>query len=354
MVIRPALHIADLPAPTPGRTGWPWTVDTEPAPFSWPSPSPPPRMTVVTPSFNQCAFLEETIRSVLLQNYPNLEYLVMDGGSTDGSVEVIQRYAPLLDGWVSEPDQGQSDAINKGWARASGSILAYLNSDDTYLTDSVVASAAQAFGGGQKLSLVHADCIVIDAQSNRIDVWRSQPAAWPEILRRNPLLQPAAFMSADLVRKAGFLDPSLHFVMDYDLWLKLLEQAPSAHVPKFWAGFRLQPDSKSIAQFQRFTAEKLLIINRMIDRHPELARRRGYFLAGALLQEAEAANQLGDVRFSVRQAINAWRYWPPICLERRFIRLLLKYLAGGPIVAALRRFRARRRLARNPPNLSPL
>ena len=125
--------LKELPPPPPGKTGWPWTEET-PTPGD-PSPAPAPGRGSASspPSYNQGAFLEETIRSVLLQGYPDLEYILIDGGSTDGSREIIERYAPWLAYWVSEPDHGQSQAINKGFRSCSGEILTFLSSDDTYL-----------------------------------------------------------------------------------------------------------------------------------------------------------------------------------------------------------------------------
>ena len=124
-----------LPAAPAGKTGWPWTVETSQLADTMPDGRPWPRISVVTPSFNQGQFIEEAIRSVLLQGYPNLEYIIVDGGSTDALIDIIRRYTPWISSWFSERDDGQSDAINKGLGVATGEIVSWLNSDDLVTPD---------------------------------------------------------------------------------------------------------------------------------------------------------------------------------------------------------------------------
>lgn len=138
-------RLTDLPPPPPGRKGWPWTEESIPLPTWMPNASPWPRITIVTPSFNQGQFIEETIRSVLLQGYPNFEYIVIDGASTDESLKIIEKYSPWIAYWTSEKDRGQADAINKGFAYSSGDILGFLNSDDIYTRGALMRVGTDAY-----------------------------------------------------------------------------------------------------------------------------------------------------------------------------------------------------------------
>jgi len=218
-----------------------------------------PRVTIVTPSFNQAPFLEATLRSVLEQDYANIEYFVMDGGSADGSLELIQRYAPRLAGWVSEKDRGQTDAINKGFARASGQILAWLNSDDTYQPGAVRA-AVEYLQSHPETGMVYGDCHFIDAAGGTIGRF---PAAQTDYrhLRQGyvHIPQQASFWRAELWRQVGPLDPSFYFAMDYDLWVRLAKIAKLDYNPSYWANFRLHGSGKTVVSDDRCWPEMLRV-----------------------------------------------------------------------------------------------
>jgi len=217
------------------------------------------KISVVTPSYNQAAFLEETIKSVLDQDYAELEYIIVDGGSTDGSVDIIQKYADRLAWWVSEKDRGQTDAINKGFARANGEVLAWLNSDDTYQPGTLKAAAA-ALQAHPEAGLLDGDANYIDEHGRVIGRF---PAAQTDYarLRRGYVHVPqqSAFFRAELWRKVGPLDPSFYFAMDYDLWVRLAREAPVIHVPQVWANFRLHADAKTISADDRCWPEMLRV-----------------------------------------------------------------------------------------------
>ncbi len=210
-----------------------------------------PLVSVVTPSFNQAAFLEATMRSVLDQDYPNLEYIVVDGGSTDGSVEVIRRYEERLAYWSSEPDAGQTEAINKGFARARGEILAWLNSDDVY-RPGAVAAAVEALRRHPEAGMVYGQADYIGVGGETIGRFPSAPTDLRRLRRGYVHIpQQAAFFRASLWRLVGPLDPSFYFAMDYDLWVRLAALSPIRHIRQVWAAFRLHDDAKTLAAAAR-------------------------------------------------------------------------------------------------------
>ncbi len=223
-------------------------------------PTALPTVSIVTPSFNQAPFLEETIKSVLEQDYPRIEYIVMDGGSTDGSVDVIKKYQNRLAFWVSEQDQGQTDAINKGFNRASGDILAWINSDDTY-HPKAVGEAVSYLMEHPDVAMVYADCNFINERGEVIGKFASRQTDYQK-LRRGfvHIPQQTMFFHSKYWKDLGPLDPSFYFAMDYDLWVRLAKRAPIKYIPgRTWANFRIHTSSKTNVNDERGWKEMLRV-----------------------------------------------------------------------------------------------
>lgn len=249
--------LRDLPQPPRDRHGWPWTEESPRLNDNMPDGSPWPRISVVTPSFNQGRFLEETIRSVLLQGYPNLEYRIFDGGSGDNSVGVIEKYAPWLVGWASEADRGQAHAINKGFSHSTGDLLAWINSDDLY-----EIGALKLFG---KSHLSHPKAILMGDVTNFMDggdrTWltRQFNVSFQNIIAPSNDFwswhQPGVFVPKNLFAAVGPLDEGLRYVFDLDWLLRLLQRAEVHYLRTPVARFRVHQAAKTTAEYPNWVQE---------------------------------------------------------------------------------------------------
>lgn len=258
--------LTDLPSPPEGKTGWPWTEDTPGVPENMPDGKPWPKISIVTPSYNQGQFIEETIRSVLLQGYPDLEYIIIDGGSTDESVEIIRKYDRWITFWTSEPDSGQTNAINKGFKRSTGEIVAWLNSDDLYTAGALII-AAKAFAERPGSAVIYGDADTIDAETTLLSHINSRDFDLQELYRRDYIRQPASFISAEAIKKIGFLDERFHYAMDYDLWIRLGQGgAVMQYIPRKLAWFRLHDCSKTVSQQAAFWSEEFMLFDMALKR----------------------------------------------------------------------------------------
>ncbi len=222
-----------------------------------------PLVSIVTPSFNQAEFIEATIQSVLTQDYPHIEYIVIDGGSTDGTLEILHEYANRFAYWTSEPDSGQTEAINKGFDRASGDILAWLNSDDLYRPNAV-SEAVAYLEEHPEVGMVYGDVDYVDENGQIVGRF---PAAQTDYkrLRRGyvHIPQQASFFRARLWRMVGPIDPSLYFAMDYYLWTHIAAVTPIRYHQSTWAAFRLHDEAKTFLAADRSWPEMLQVHRQM-------------------------------------------------------------------------------------------
>ena len=227
-----------------------------------------PLVSIVTPSFNQAKFLESSILSVLHQGYQNLEYIIVDGGSTDGSLEIIQKYENRLAWWVSEKDKGQADAFNKGLSHASGKYLGWLNSDDLYI-ENAISEAVDLLESNTDLAFVYGDVQSINQVGAITNIMRYSDWDLLDLMRFNIIGQPGVFMRKDLVDSVGGLDTSFHFLLDHHLWLKLASKAPIKYSDKLWAAARFHLEAKNIAQAEKFGQEAYRLVEWM-EKNPDL------------------------------------------------------------------------------------
>lgn len=237
-----ALTLKDLPPPPPGRVGWPWTKASNPLSNRMKDGLEWPRISIVTPSYNQGQFIEETIRSVLLQGYPNLEYIVIDGGSTDNSVEIIQKYKSFLAYWISEKDSGQSNALNKGLRLCSGEIIGWVNSDDLYSIDTFKI-IQKAFSQNPQHIFIHGNRILIDADSN-VTGWTKLPRFEPNTLKYS-ICSETAFWLKDAMEQVGYFNENLQFAMDLEFFGRLYNHGRLLKVNDYLGYFRCHENSKS-------------------------------------------------------------------------------------------------------------
>ncbi len=215
-----------------------------------------PRLTLVTPSYQQAPFLERTIQSVLGQDYPNLEYIVLDGGSTDGSVDIIRRYQDRLAYWCSEPDRGQAEAINKGLRRATGEIIGWLNSDDT-LAPGALRFIAAEYDRHPEADLLYGHTCLIDEQDRVVRRLCAVPTTAVELVRYNMNVwsQPGTTWRRRLHERIGYLDESLHYGMDCDFWIRAALHGNVRFTPRHLGNLRGHAGTKSVSQQSKFTGE---------------------------------------------------------------------------------------------------
>src|SRR4030095_15856404 len=217
-------------------------------------------VSIVTPSYNQAGYLKQTLPSVLEQDYPNIEYFVVGGASGDGSDKIIKKYQDRLSWWVSEKDSGQGEAINKGLARASGEILAWLNSDDYYLPQAI-SSLVKVFEQNTDVVMVYGDMLAVDENGQTFNVQKFQQLSLEDLLCFQIIGQPSVFFRREAYETVGRLDPTFHFMLDHHLWIRLAQLGRILHVPQVWSAARYHPQAKTRARAAEFGREAFRVLD---------------------------------------------------------------------------------------------
>ncbi len=290
-------------------------------------------VSIITPSYNQAAYLEQTILSVLSQDHPRIEYIVVDGASTDGSVEIIKKYAGRFANWVSEKDHGQAEAINKGFARATGDIVAWLNSDDYYL-QGTVSAAVKVFEENPDVVLVYGNMLAVDEHGKTFNTLTYGQLSLEDLLCFQIIGQPAVFMRHSALRKTGGLNPDFHFLLDHLLWIQIARQGSILHVDQTWSAARYHAEAKNRAKAAEFGREAIRIFE-VVAQDKDLAP-----VLAKVSRRARASTHRVDARYLLdggqpAKALSAWiralLIHPPTALARMniFVSAALNLLGLG-------------------------
>ena len=322
--------LIDLPAPPPNKTGWMWTQERPQLPDGWEDRHVWPKITIVTPSYNQGEFIEETIRSVLLQGYPDLEYIIIDGGSSDNTIEIIKKYEPWLTYWVSEKDRGQAHAINKGFTHASGNVYAYLNSDDVF-EPGALHKCALSFIDGHQWVVGWVRC-----WQEGIGYWpfpRLPSKSFAKWFLSCPIPQAGCFWSAELHREMGQFREDLNYIIDYEFWLRFrfIKKIKPFIIDQPIAVYRIHPHSKTVAWSSEFSREFNIIREQYKRRLTRIQRgwlwiARRHRKSRIRAKKAISSFKKRQFQVSARHLMLAFVVWPLLIIDLNGMFLTLKEL----------------------------
>ena len=299
------------------------------------------KISIVTPSFNQSRFLGETIDSVLGQGYPDLEYIIIDGGSSDGSVDLIRSYDDRLTYWVSEQDSGQAEAINKGWQRSNGEILGWINSDD-YLLPDALRKVAIVFRGHPHVGIVYGQGVYVDEDGGKLQYTGGQII--PQKMVDGSyysLPQPAVFLRRAVIEKVGLLDESFHYALDGEFFCRAFANFEAFYIPAPLACLRVHGVSKSVAAGKEFAPEIMRMAEKIVaspEAYPRCQVDRDTVVSGAYLNSARFLYNNGlymSAAVSLARSVKLTRFHARQVILREFPRLLVRLIFGPQIYSRL-------------------
>ena len=296
-IVNTILNLKDIPPPPLGKTGWPWTEQSQLLPKQIFDDSQLPRISIVTPSFNQGKFIEETIRSVLLQGYSNLEYIIIDGGSTDETLDIIHKYKQYIAYWVSESDEGQADALNKGFIKATGDLIGWQNSDDYYYPNAFTYAAYGAlhfqeydvfYGSRNFFNLNDTGNITKDNHMSAFDL--------EQMIPNTNIANQSAFFRRKIFQQGNLIDKSFKHCMDHEFfWRLIFKGYKFIFLPEINACYRLHPDCKGQQIDNDWLVDTLKIcklVYKNLDLPLSVRKQAWSFLRGACL------NHYGKLRLA--------------------------------------------------------
>jgi glycosyltransferase involved in cell wall biosynthesis len=324
--------IQELPSPPSGKTGWPWTEGSPARRLVTVNSGYYPMISIVTPSYNQSRFIEETIRSVLLQGYPDLEYIIMDGGSTDDTVEIIRKYEPWITHWTSEKDKGQSHAINKGWSLAKGDIIAWINSDDAYVAGSF-EKVSEYFQKQPSVAMVYGDCDIIDEQGRFVKECPTADFNLQDLICNKWFIpQQSTFLRRTVVEAVGGVRDDLHLVMDWEFWVRIaLSGNNVSYLPVSLARFRRWGEAKTSFQSERSAEEKIAVLDDYFEKAeyvPQIQSYRKSAYAHVHCFGCSAYYRNNHTGKALSHLLKAIWFRPSLLKDKKILKLLGVMLMG--------------------------